>query len=78
MVGVLRTDLVGSWPHQSHHGLMAPTRELSCAMKHGHVNQNGMEKMGMCKAYLVHAGVWATIAPPSLRSLHLPRCPSWL
>jgi hypothetical protein len=51
---------------------MVPTREQSYAMKHVHINGNGMEKMGMHKAYLVRATTWEIIALPSLRSLHLP------
>ena len=63
----------GNWPRQSHRGLMAPTHKQSCAVERGHINRNGMKKMGMHKAYLVHASAWATIAPSSLLSLHLPR-----
>jgi hypothetical protein len=60
------------WTWITARGLMALTYEQSCAIERRHVNQNGMEKMGMCKAYLGRTVVWATIALPSLQSLHLP------
>jgi hypothetical protein len=56
----------GRLPRQSHRGLMVPTREQSYAAKRGHINGNGMEKMGMHKSYLVRATTWAIVAPPSL------------
>jgi hypothetical protein len=69
---VMRMNSRSGWPRQSHHGLMAPTHEQSCIAEREPINRNGMEKMGMHKAYLVHAGAWAIIAPPSLQSLHPP------
>ena len=45
---------------------MAPTQKLSCTMECGLTNQNDMERVGMCAAYLVCVAAWVTIAPPSL------------
>jgi hypothetical protein len=40
-------------------------------VERGRVDQNNMERVGLCIAYLVHAASWATAALPFLQSLHL-------
>ena len=58
--------LRGRWPPQSCHGVMAPICERSCPVVYGHVNQNDMDEVGECKAYLVRVAAWTTVVPPSL------------